>query len=71
MERKCGGGPSLNSCPSPVRPGSKREGNKKKFWKGINEVRKGESLRSLSMRNSMGEELTQKNDIEVDGKSSL
>ena len=34
--------------------------NKKNFWKGVSEVRKGESLRSLSMRNSMGE----KNDNE-------
>ena len=33
--------------------------NQNKFWKGINEVRKGESLKPLSMRNSMGEELTQ------------
>ena len=32
--------------------------NKKKFWKGINEIRKGKSLRLLSIRNSMGEELT-------------
>ena len=38
--------------------------NKKIFWRGVNEVRKGESLRSLSMKNSMGEELTQENDIE-------
>ena len=37
--------------------------NKKNFWKGVSEVRKGESLRSLSMGNSMGEELTQKTDI--------
>ena len=38
--------------------------NKKKFWKGVNEVRMGESLRSLSMRNSMGEGLAQENDSE-------
>ena len=38
--------------------------NKKQFWKRVNEVRKGESLRPLSMRNLMGEELTRKNDIE-------
>ena len=38
--------------------------NKKKSRKRVNEVRKGESLRPLSMRNSMGEELTQENDIE-------
>ena len=38
--------------------------NKKKFWKGVNEIRKGKSLRPLSIRNSMGEELTQGNDIE-------
>ena len=37
---------------------------RKKIWKGLNEVRKGESLRPLSMRNSTGEELTQENDIE-------
>ena len=39
--------------------------NKKKNWKGVNEVRKGESLRPLSMRSSMGEEVTRENDIEV------
>ena len=38
--------------------------NKKKIWKGVNEVRKGESQSPLSMRNSMGEELTRENDIE-------
>ena len=38
--------------------------DKKKFWKGVNEVRKGEILRSSSMRNSMGEKLTRENDIE-------
>ena len=38
--------------------------DKKKFWKGVNEVRKGEILRLSSMRNSMGEELTRENDIE-------
>ena len=37
--------------------------NKKKIWKGVNETRKGESLRSLSIKNSMGEELAQDNDI--------
>ena len=36
--------------------------NKETFWKGVNEVRKEESLRPLSIRNSMREELTQ-NDI--------
>ena len=36
---------------------------KKKFWRGVNETRKGESLRPLSIRNSMGEELKQDNDI--------
>ena len=41
-----------------------REENKKQFWKGANEVRKGENLRPLSMRNSMGEELTRENNIE-------
>ena len=39
--------------------------NKKNFWKGVNEVRKGGSLRPLSMRSSTGEELTQENDIEA------
>ena len=38
--------------------------NKKTFWKGVNDVRKGESLRALPMRNSIGEELTQENEIE-------
>ena len=38
--------------------------NKKKFWKGVNGVRKRESLRLLSMRNLMEEELTQENDNE-------
>ena len=38
--------------------------NKKMFWKGINEVKRGESLRPLPIRNSMGEELTQENDVE-------
>ena len=38
--------------------------NKKIFRKGVNEVRKGESLRPLSIRNSMGEELTQETHIE-------
>ena len=38
--------------------------NKKNVWKGVNEVRKGESVRPLSIRNSMGEELTQESDIE-------
>ena len=38
--------------------------NKKKFQKGVNVVRKGESVRPLSIRNSMGEELIQENDIE-------
>ena len=32
------------------------KGNKKQIWKGVNEVRKRESLRPLPMRNSMGEE---------------
>ena len=38
--------------------------DKKYIWKGVNEVRNGESLRPLSMRNSMGEELTRENDTE-------
>ena len=38
--------------------------NKNKFWKEVNEVRKGKNLKPLYMRNSMGEELTQKNDTE-------
>ena len=38
--------------------------NKKIFWKGVNETTKRESLRPLSIRNSMGEELTQENDTE-------
>ena len=37
---------------------------RKNFLKGVNEVRKGESLRVSSVRNSMGEELTRENDIE-------
>ena len=38
--------------------------NKKIYWKGVNGVRKEESLRPLSISNSMGEELTLENDIE-------
>ena len=38
--------------------------NKKKIWKEVNEVRKGESRRLLSMRNLIGEEETRENDIE-------
>ena len=38
--------------------------NKTKLRKGVNEVRKGESLGLASMRNSMGETLTPENDIE-------
>ena len=41
------------------------KGNKKKFWNGVDEVRKGKSTRLLSVRNSMGEELTRENDFEV------
>ena len=37
---------------------------RKNIWKGVNEVRKRESLRVSSVRNSMGEELTRENDIE-------
>ena len=37
---------------------------KKIFWKGVNEVRKGESLRLPSGGNSMDEELTRENDVE-------
>ena len=45
--------------------------NKKKFRRGVNEVRKRESLRSLSMRNSIGEELLERMTLRVDGKSIL
>ena len=38
--------------------------NKKIFWKRVNEVRKGESMRLSSMRNSTGEELVRENYIE-------
>ena len=38
--------------------------SKKKVWKGVNEVRKEESLRLSSVRNLMRKDLTQENDIE-------
>ena len=37
---------------------------KKKIWKEYIKSERGERLRSLSMRNFMGEELTQENDNE-------
>ena len=39
--------------------------NKKKIWKGVNEARKEENMRLASVRNSMDEELSWENDIEV------
>ena len=41
-----------------------RTQNFKENKKGVNEVRKGESLKPLSMRNSMEDELTRENDTE-------
>ena len=38
---------------------------KTKFWKRVKEVTKGDSLRFSPVRNSMGEELTRENDVEV------
>ena len=37
--------------------------DKKKFWKGVNEVRIGESMRVSSVRNSIWEELIRENDV--------
>ena len=39
--------------------------NKQNFWKGVNEIRKRESLRLSSVGNSMGEGLTRENGLEV------
>ena len=45
--------------------------NKKRFRKGENEVTKGESLRLLSVRNSIGQELLRRMTLRIDGKSIL